>query len=240
MTEVPDYLLERSRERRRALTGGGDGDGGDAGPAAATPAAVKSAAPVAALATAAAAPAAVEPPKPDDPWVAAAKSRHKIPLWILPVLFLLPLWAIVYVQLLGENEVEAVTALSTGAGIYASSGCAGCHGAAGGGGVGYQLSEGEVLKTFASARDMIPWITAGTEDWGIGNAIGDPNREGGARLAGDRAPMPGFGASLTEADVFAVARYIREQLSGEELDAEEIEALDLEWEELGGGGSEHG
>lgn len=233
MTEVPDYLIERSRERRRALTGeGGDGDGGSsAAPAAATTAVAAAAAPVAA---AAAAPAAIEPPKPDDPWVAAAKTRHKIPLWVLPVLFLMPFWGLVYYLLLGENEVEEVTALSSGALIYTQQGCAGCHGAGGGGGVGYQLSEGEVLLTFGSAADMIPWIAAGTEAWGVGNPIGDPNRPGGAHLAGDRAVMPGFG-QLSDADIFAVSRYVREQLSDEELTAEEIEELDHKWEDFGGG-----
>ncbi len=238
MTEVPDYLIERSRERRRALTGVGGDDGGSssAGSTDAAPAVVAAARASAPVATAAAAPAAVAPVKPDDPWVAAAKTRHKIPLWVLPVLFLLPVWALAYVQLLGDNQVEAITAVGRGAEVYSGLGCASCHGAGGGGGVGYQLSEGEVLKTFASAKDMIPWIAAGTEAWGVGNVIGNPDREGGAHLAGARAVMPGFGDTLSESDIYAVSRYIREQLSGEELTADEIAELDHTWEELGGGG----
>ena len=103
------------------------------------------------------------------------------------------------------------------------------------GGVGYQLTAGEVLQTFPTIDPMLDWIAAGTEAWGVGTAIGDPNRAGGAHIAGDRAVMPGFGATLSESDIYAVARFVREQLSGEELSAEEIAERDLHWEELGGG-----
>lgn len=246
MTEVPDYLLQRSRDARQRLTGEG-GDAGDDGGAVATADAPSGAAPAAAAAASPASklapisPAPVAPPKPEDPAVIAANTRHKIPLWALSVLFLMPFWGIVYVQLLGGNEVEEVTALGSGAVIYTQQGCAGCHGAAGQGGVGRQLNEGEVLLTFNSALDMKAWIKAGTEAWGVGNVIGNPDRPGGAHRAGDLAGgMPGFEGVISDADVFAVSRYIREQLSGEELTAEEIDALDHEWEELGGGGAAGG
>ena len=237
MTEVPEYLFERSRERRRAL-GLLDDDGGAAAPAAdsggggaATPA-------VATPAAAAPAPAAVappvEPPKPLSPAAQSQISRDKIPLWVLPVLFLLPIWGFTYVQLLDPDTAEPVTALSTGAAIYTQ--CAACHGPAGGGeGVGYQLSDGEVLLTFPTIEPMLEWIAAGTAGWGPGTPIGDPNRPGGAHIAGELGVMPGFGESLSESDVYAVARFVREQLSGEELTPEAIEARDLQWTELGGG-----
>ena len=160
MTEVPEYLLERSRERRRALGLLGD----DGGAPAASSDGGASPAPVAAAPApvAAAAPAAVEskpePPKPDSPEVAAAKSRHKIPMWVLPVLFLLPVWGITYVQMMADEEVTEVTALSEGAQVYNARGCAGCHGAGGGGGVGYPFIEGSVLLTF-------PTIDPFSESW---------------------------------------------------------------------------
>ncbi|MCB0991870.1 MAG: c-type cytochrome [Acidimicrobiales bacterium] len=236
MTEVPEYLLERSRERRRALGLLGD----DGGAPAASSDGGASPAPVAAAPApvAAAAPAAVEskpePPKPDSPEVAAAKSRHKIPMWVLPVLFLLPVWGITYVQMMADEEVTEVTALSEGAQVYNARGCAGCHGAGGGGGVGYPFTEGSVLLTFPTIDPMLDWIAAGTTEWGVGNVIGDPNRPGGPHIAGARAVMPGF-SQLSEHEIYAVARYVREQLGGEELAEADIEARDLVWEELGGG-----
>ncbi len=245
MTEVPDYLFERSRDRRRALgllsdDGAPSGDSTEASsaPAVATPAAAAPAVAVAAY---------VEPPKPLSPAAVAAIERHKVPLWVLPVLFLLPVWGFTYVQLLEDDAAVELTALSTGAQIYATNQCAGCHGGGGGGGVGYQLNDGEVLLTFPTIDPMLEWIAAGTVDYGEGNVIGDPDRPGGPHIAGERAVMPGFGATLAESDIYAVSRFVREQLGGEELTPEEFDARELHWEELGGGtggagdgGGDHG
>lgn len=235
MTEVPDYLFERSRERRRALgllsddgEAGGGGDAAAAAPAVASPAA---AAPAAAAAIA----PPIEPPKPLSPAAQSAVSRDKVPMWILPVLFLLPIWGFTYVQLLEDDAPIPDTALNRGAAVYATNQCASCHGGTGGGGVGYQLNDGEALLTFPTVDPMLDWIAAGTEAWGEGTAIGDPNREGGAHIAGDRAVMPGFGETLSESDIYAVARFVREQLAGEELTEEEAADRDLQWEDLGGG-----
>ena len=103
MTEVPEHLLKRSQDRRAALgLGGGDGgDGGDAAPAAAASAEssgteVTAATPTAAAPKAAAVPAEVVPPKPPPAYVQAALTRKKIPLWVMPVLIFIPLWAIIY------------------------------------------------------------------------------------------------------------------------------------------------
>lgn len=156
-------------------------------------------------------------------------------MWVLPVLFLLPVWGFTYVRLLEDDAAAEVTALSRGAEIYAVNQCAGCHGGGGGGGVGYQLNEGEVLLTFPTIDPMLDWIAAGTVEWGVGNVIGDPDRPGGPHLAGARAVMPGFGDTLSESDIYAVSRFVREQLGGEELAPEELEARDLRWKELGGG-----
>jgi len=237
LTEVPDYLFERSRERRRAL--GLLSDDGEAGGGAAA-AAPAVASPVAAAPVAAAITPHVEPTKPLSPAAQSAISRDKVPMWILPVLFLLPIWGFTYVQLLEDDAPIPDTALNRGAVVFATNQCASCHGGTGGGGVGYQLNEGEALLTFPTVDPMLDWLASGTEAWGVGNAIGDPNRPGGAHIAGDRAVMPGFGQTLSESDIYAVARFVREQLAGEELTPEQIADRDLHWEDLGGGGGDGG
>ena len=92
MVEIPDYLLERSREARARLTG--------AAPASDSQSDSSETAVVAATESAPAAPVSappeiekVEPPKPVAPWVIAAKERKKIPVWMAPVALFLPLWA---------------------------------------------------------------------------------------------------------------------------------------------------
>jgi mono/diheme cytochrome c family protein len=229
LTEVPDYLLERSRERRRAL-GLSDEDGGDAAPAAAQSTEAEAAAPPATTAAAAApvevAPAEPEVVEPDPPWVEAARTRHKIPMWVLPVLFLIPIWAYVYVAFLG-SEAEAEGAVAVGQELFASQGCSGCHGSGGGGGIGYQLSAGEVLLTFPEMPAMLDWMSRASEGYGEGEVIGDPDRQGGPHIVGALgAAMPQFGDQLSPAQVYGVARYVRENLSGESPDAEELASRD--------------
>ncbi|MBA2437304.1 MAG: hypothetical protein H0V52_03010, partial [Acidimicrobiia bacterium] len=111
MTEVPEHLLQRSRERRAALGLGGDEDV----PAAPAQASAATPAPTAAAAPAPVAPAPVAPlapppppPPPPPPYVTAAMSRPKIPMWALPVLAMLPIWAIVYAGVLFVPE-EGIT-----------------------------------------------------------------------------------------------------------------------------------
>ena len=101
VTEIPEHLLKRSRERRSAI-----GQGGDAETPAETAAA--KAASSAPATTAAAAPAATGPApahrcpaappappvKPDPPYVVAAKQRRKIPFWAMATLSLMPIWGV--------------------------------------------------------------------------------------------------------------------------------------------------
>lgn len=198
MTEVPDYLLQRSRERRAAL-GLSTGDGGDA--AAAPAADAGQSAPVPAT-TAAATPAPVadsgteietyEPPAPIAPWVAAAKARKKIPVWMAPVALFLPIWGFMVYGTLEEPTREAAGPIAVGSEIYSQ--CASCHGAAGGGGVGYQLNEGQVLLTFPDVASHVAWVVNGSP--AAGTPYGDPNRPGGQHISGALgSQMPGF-ASL--------------------------------------------
>lgn len=224
MTEVPEHLLRRSRERRAALGLGGGGGEGESTPA---PAAETTASEVepAAAAPAAAAPApaevAVAPPEPVPPYVEAALRRKRIPYWVMPIVGLLPIWAILYAGSLSPADTGEATQLDLGAEIYAAN-CASCHGATGGGGVGRPLSDGEVLKTFPNIADHLEFVAAGTQGIGAGTPYGDPAREGGQHVAGSFGNMPAFGQTLTPEELLAVVRHERETLSGEEVPPEQL------------------
>ena len=236
MTEVPEHLLKRSQDRRSALgLGGGDGgDGGDATPAAAAPAdepspgaAVEAAAPTAAAKQAAAVPAkAAEPETPVPPYVQASLTRKKIPLWVMPVLIFIPVWAVIYIGGLSKAASGAPSQLEEGATIYAAQ-CAGCHGSAGGGGVGRPMTDGSLISTFPDILGQLQFVWTGSDGVGpAGTVYGDPNREGGphATLSYNGNKMPNFDGSLTQAELLAVVRYEREVLSGAEIDATQVAA----------------
>lgn len=226
LTEVPEHLLSRSRDRRAAL-----GLGGGAAPApessaavepaaAAAPAAAASAAPAP---SAAAVPAAPKPPEPLPPYVEASLRRKKIPLWAFPVLAFLPVWGWLYVQTLSPAPSTEPGQLEAGAEVYSQ--CSACHGGAGGGGAGRQLSDGEVLKTFPTIEGQLEFVARGSEGTGPKDTpYGDPNREGGAHatLSYNGAPMPAFGGTLTQQELLEVVRHERETLSGEEIDPAQI------------------
>jgi mono/diheme cytochrome c family protein len=232
VTEVPEHLLKRSRDRRAALgLGGGDAGGAEAPPADAASAApssggtaVEPAGPTAAARPAAAAPAEVEaaPPPPPPPYVQAALNRKKIPFWAMPVLGILPVWAILYAGSLSPADTGELTQLDLGAEIYANR-CASCHGGGGGGGVGRALSDGEVNKTFPDIESMLEFVAIGTEGVGVGVGYGDPDREGGQHLGGSYNGnlMPAFAGVLTDEELLAVIRHEREVLGGEVLTAEQ-------------------
>jgi mono/diheme cytochrome c family protein len=223
MTEIPEHLLKRSRDRRAAL-GLGGGEEGAAKPAegaATTPAptAAAAAAPAApsgpAGRQAAPAPKAAPPPKPDAPYVAAAKRRSKIPFWAMGALSLLPIWGFMYVRALTEAPEVAVGPLGEGAEVFGST-CASCHGANGEGGVGRQFSEGEVLKTFPHIEDQLRFVYYGTAGYQLAGVeiYGDPNREGGPHQTGSLGPMPAQGGSLTDAEILAVVCHERYTVGG--------------------------
>lgn len=223
MTEVPEHLLQRSRERRAALGLGGGDD------AAAAPAAAASGAEVEPAAAAAPAPAAAaavpdvpaEPaaPEPLPPYVEAAVERKKIPIWAMPVLAFLPLWAFIYVQTLSPPPATEAGELEVGAEAYAS--CSGCHSPGGEGGVGRQLSDGEVLLTFPTIEQQIEFVAVGSDGYD-GQPYGDPERPGGAHVGNSFGNMPAFYGQITDAELLAVVRHERETLSGEEVPAERI------------------
>jgi mono/diheme cytochrome c family protein len=226
VTEVPEHLLQRSRDRRAALGLGGEG-GDKPAEAAAAPAETPSETAPAATAAAkpAAAPAEVEAkaPEPPPPYVEAAVTRKRIPVWAMPVLGFLPLWVILYAGSLSPAATGGAGELELGAEVYASR-CASCHGGGGGGGVGRALSNGEVLLTFPDIEQMIEFVAVGTDGIGTGTPYGDPDRPGGAHVAGSFGVMPAFADSLTPEELLAVVRHEREALSGELIEGELVDA----------------
>jgi mono/diheme cytochrome c family protein len=218
LVEVPEHLLQRSRDRRAALGLGGEGG---AAPAAASdegsaaPATQAEAAPAAAAA--APTPAVPEaPPPPPPPYVQAALDRRRIPYWVMPVVFLLPLWVILYAGTLSEADTGEPTQVELGGELYAEN-CASCHGGTGGGGVGPALSGGTVLETFPTLEDHLAWVAGGSE-----SAVG--GRYGSELQKESKGGMPTFFGQLTEAEILAIVRFEREVLSGEEVDPTRIDA----------------
>jgi mono/diheme cytochrome c family protein len=231
LTEVPDHLLARSKQRRSALGLGGDGGGDEAAAPAAEPStepstAVAKATPTAPAKAAAATPATATPeaPEPLPPYIEAAQRRKRIPVWAMPVVLFLPLWGIFYAQTLSEPPSKEKTELELGAEVYAAK-CASCHGGNGGGGVGRALSNGEVVKTFPTVDQQMEFIKVGTDGFsGVG--YGDPAREGGQRIGGSSgAKMPAFATGLTDAELLAVARHERETLGGEKPETTQLGPL---------------
>lgn len=224
MTEVPDYLLQRSRERRAALGLGGDEEGGalaasgDAGGDA--PATTSAAAGTPAVA----APAPIAPGVPDPepsappPNVQAALRRKRVPIWALPVIVLLPLWGYVYAGTLEPPTSEALGALDVGATVYGK--CASCHGATGGGGVGPALDT--VGETFSDPATHAQWVSLGSTGWAdeVGDTYGDNNTPIGG------GGMPAWADELTPEELMSVVAYERSEFGG--LDPVEEGLIDEE------------
>ena len=225
MTEIPEHLLKRSRERRAASGAGGD-DAASATPAATTPATTVSSAPATTSGpverAAAPSPAGPPPAKPDSAVVASYKARRRIPFWAMVALSALPVWAFLYARAVTQAPVEAAGPLGLGGEVYG--GCASCHGGGGGGGVGYAFTGGEVLKTFPHIEDQLRFVYFGTANYNIAGVeiYGNPEREGGAHVAGEKGPMPAQGetggGSLTDYEILAVVCHERYALGGADPD----------------------
>ena len=212
MTEIPEHLLKRSQARRAAMGGGGAGDEGGEAAAPAEGAAGTAVTKAAAAPVAAATPTEVEvaKPKPVPPYVEAAQRRKRVPLWAVPVLAALPIWAFVYAATLEPPSLGESDPLSYGEAVY-SSNCATCHGATGGGGVGPALSGGAVTDNFADPADQLEWIQLGSAGF---------QAEGRTTYGDNATPiaggMPGWEGVLTPEEIAAVVYYERTGLSGEE------------------------
>lgn len=223
MTEIPEHLLKRSRERRAALEGDSGASAAAEPTAAATPAATQSASPATAPAAPAptgrgqaAAPAAPPPPKPDSFVVANYKKRSRIPFWAMAALALLPLWAFMYARSVTTQAQEAAGPLAVGTETYSV--CASCHGGSGEGGVGYPFTGGEVLKTFPHIEDQLRFVYFGSEAYSAAgvDVYGDPNRAGGPHVVLQRngSPMPAWGGNLTDEQILGVVCHERYDLGG--------------------------
>lgn len=215
MTEIPEHLLKRSKERRSAI-GGGDAPAEESAPsgeveaAPATPAAAPAAA-------AAAVPEPAPVPEPVRPEVAAALSRRKIPYWAMPVLAALPLWAYVYQATLEPAPSGELTPVDAGGAVYVSSACSGCHGAGGAGNASVPALTG-VLETWPDFRDQMMWVRIGSEGW---SAVSDTY---GANEKPIKNGMPAH-ASLSDQQLAEVVLYERVTFGGMEESGEEYDAL---------------
>jgi mono/diheme cytochrome c family protein len=144
--------------------------------------------------------------------VQAYERRRKIPVWALPALVALPLWALFYAGTLEPKKSNTLTMVEEGGVIYAAN-CASCHGATGGGGVGPPLAAGAVLATFPNPVDHVHWVITGSAGAKAGKygATGKPSKGG----------MPSFGLqkTLTLEEIVDAVLHERETLSGEKFDA---------------------
>jgi mono/diheme cytochrome c family protein len=227
LTEIPEHLLQRSRERRAALGLGGGGEGGagaesgataGALPAGSTPSRTTTAPVTTATAAApaakgkAAAPAVIEevhvlapPPRPIGP--------HKlpIPIWVMPVLVALPLWAFFFPGAFTNHHPVVVTdPIAIGDTVYHSS-CSTCHGTNGEGGVGPALHGGQAVLTFPNVADQIKWVQTGSMGLAKNQPYGNPNRPGGQHVA-SKDDMPAFANALTPTQIQDVVAYERTKL----------------------------
>ncbi len=154
----------------------------------------------------------------------ASLERKRIPLWVMPVLAFLPIWCVIYVNTLSKPYSSVPTQLVEGATVYAN--CSSCHGADGSGGVGRQLNQGEVLLTFPHLADQLEFVWQGDVGTGIGKPYGNPDRPGGAHIAGsyNGNQMPAWNGNLTQAQLLDVVRHEREVLGGQTVPANQIAA----------------
>ena len=216
MTEIPEHLLKRSKSAKAQATGDGGGD--DAPAAAADPSA---AAPVAAASAAPSVPTESlpnldrepEPAPPEPAYVTASKARRRIPMWALPVVAALPVWAITYGGTMQQPEV-ADPLLVEGELFYSTAGCAGCHGGTGAGGTGYTLSDGSVLETFPDPIDQMAHVAHGSAAI-TGEAYG-AERSDGVRISGARGQMPAQDGQISQNELEIIVFHERAILSGED------------------------
>jgi mono/diheme cytochrome c family protein len=224
LTEIPEHLLKRSKAARGKPAGDSGSESSEAAAAESTNA------PVAASgAPASSGPGGLtatdatvtfpnldsepEPPKPEPAYVTASKRRNRVPVWALPVVVALPVWALSFAGTMQQPEVEDPVFVDSAA-LYTEAGCAGCHGGTGGGGVGYQLSDGEVLTTFPKVVDQMVHVARGSAEIG-GEAYGADGR----RVAGDSgSQMPAQVGTLTRHELELVVFHERAVLSGEDVD----------------------
>jgi hypothetical protein len=136
----------------------------------------------------------------------------------MAALSLLPIWIFMYARAMTQSDTVEAGPMGLGAEVYSN--CASCHGGAGGGGVGYAFTGGEILKSYPNIEDQIRYVYFGTGEYNIAGVQvpGDPDREGGAHVTGALGNMPQFGAAaggaLTDYQLLAVICHERYTLGG--------------------------
>ena len=219
LTEVPDFLLQRSKARRALLAGDAAGAAA-AGAAASAGGEVEASTSAAAAETANAAPVVATPVKvaPVPPWVQESQRRPKIPIWASSVLAILPLWALVYALTLDPATPKTLGPVAEGTVVFSK--CASCHGAAGGGNNGPAFTNGAVIRTFPKPADHVRWVILGTSGF-IDKKIPTYGAENKPVEASKN--MPAWGVALTPTELLSVVRYEREKFGGEKYNAEDWE-----------------
>lgn len=219
MAEVPPHLLERSRSRRAALSGGSPDAAPSPAPAAASPGsanvpAVVAATPAktAAPAPVAAAPVEVAVPKPPKGSM-FAKMGSAFFLTVTPI------WALFMFNAFTTEKSKVLSAEAQGAALYAAN-CASCHLAGGEGsdkgGVGRPLWNGQAELTFPDPLAQVAYVANGS--CAAGTPYGDPKRPGGQHKA--KGGMPNFNGVLTDDQILYVVAYERSRLSGKDYPAD--------------------
>lgn len=217
MTEIPEHLLNRSKAAKAAAKGGSKdapaASTGDATPvAAATPAESlpTESVPTESLPNLDPEP---EPAEPEPVYVTASKRRTRIPVWALPVVAALPVWAISFAGTMQQPDVEDPLFVESTL-FYSDAGCSGCHGAAGGGGTGYGLANGSVLETFPNPIDQMVHVARGSA------AILDESyggeRADGRRVSGALGQMPAQAGQISLVELELIVFHERATLSGED------------------------
>jgi mono/diheme cytochrome c family protein len=141
----------------------------------------------------------------------------------MPVVGLLPLWAFMYAKAMEPPKVTLKGPVGLGQAIFESK-CASCHGASGEGGVGYQLSGGEVEKSFDKITDQFSFVYTGNKPY-AGKPYGTGRHIGGQRGAPGAMPAWGTnaGGELTDAQVVAVVCFERFGLGGGDQTSQEYQ-----------------
>jgi mono/diheme cytochrome c family protein len=178
VTEIPEHLLRRSKERRAALSGEEGAATAEAAaavtetPAGSMPVPADAPSPEAAPggggagAPSTGRPAVAEP----EPAPRIGPTLTRIPIWIMPVLVGLPLWGLIYIGAFGARNVNNKDPVIVGGSIFAAN-CSSCHGANGEGGVGPKLNGGEVVQEWPKLADHITWVHTGGAPF-VGGTIG--------------------------------------------------------------------
>lgn len=105
--------------------------------------------------------------------------------------------------------------LADAGGAVYSAKCSSCHGGTGGGGVGPQLSAGEVVKTYPDPVNHLRWVILGSEGGAdLYTAAGKTSKGG----------MPAWGPTLTLSELVHVVLYERQEVSGQPLAGAEAQA----------------